>query len=294
MAVIRALFVYPVKSCGAIALDRAQLEAKGLQWDRHWMVVDASGRFVSQREIAAMARMVPAFVEDGVRLTMTGADAPVDSPLLLPFTPRGNEARVQATVWNDTFEALDEGDEAARWFSRALGVPLRLVRFAPDVTRLASKKWTHDEDVPTQFADGFPLLVTSESSLADLNARLAAKGVPPVPMSRFRPNIVVDGGDAFDEDFIDTLSIAGEADAKEVVLRFTKPCARCPITTIDQHTGERDAEWPAEPLDTLAVFRADPRVDGGLTFGQNAMVVAGAGERLAVGAQAQWEYRFEE
>ncbi|QBR00627.1 MOSC domain-containing protein [Paraburkholderia pallida] len=294
MAIIRALFVYPVKSCGAVALDRAQLDVKGLQWDRHWMVVDASGRFVSQREIAAMARIVPAFVEGGVRLTMTGPDAPVDSPLRLPFTPRGHEARVQATVWNDTFEALDEGDQAAQWFSRALGAPVRLVRFAQDVTRLASKTWTNDEDVPTQFADGFPLLVTSESSLADLNARLVAKGAPPVPMSRFRPNIVVDGPDAFDEDFIDSLSIAGEAGSQEVVLRFAKPCARCPITTIDQLTGERDGEWPTEPLDTLAVFRADPRVDGGLTFGQNAMVVAGAGERLAVGAQAQWEYRFEE
>ncbi|MDR3095752.1 MAG: MOSC N-terminal beta barrel domain-containing protein [Paraburkholderia sp.] len=300
MAVIRALFVYPVKSCGAIALDRARLEAKGLQWDRHWMVVDASGRFVSQREIAAMARIVPAFVEHGVRLTMTGADAPVQAPLFLPFAPRGNEARVRATVWKDTFEALDEGDEAAQWFSQALGVPLRLVRFAPDVTRLASRQWTHGEDVATQFADGFPLLVTSEASLAELNTRLAAKGAPPVPMSRFRPNIVVDASDAFDEDFIDTLSIAGvegvedESGTQDVVLRFTKPCARCPITTIDQRTGERDDEWPAEPLDTLAVFRADPRVDGGLTFGQNAMVVAGAGGRLAVGAQVQWEYRFEE
>ncbi|WP_433705359.1 MOSC domain-containing protein [Paraburkholderia sacchari] len=286
MAVIRALFVYPVKSCGAIALDRAQLEAKGLLWDRHWMVVDENGRFVSQREIAAMARIVPAFVEGGVRLMMTDLDAPLD----LSFTPRGNEARMQVTVWKDAFEALDEGDEAARWFSQALGVAVRLVRFAPDVTRHASNQWTNDEDVPTQFADGFPLLVASEASLADLNARLAAKGAAPVPMSRFRPNIVVDGVDAFDEDFIDTLSIDGGG----IVLRFAKPCARCPITTIDQRTGERDVQWPAEPLDTLAAFRADPRVDGGLTFGQNAMVVAGAGERLAVGAQAQWEYRFEE
>jgi uncharacterized protein len=290
MSIIRALFVYPVKSCGTIALDRAQLETKGLMWDRHWMVVDATGRFVSQREYAAMARIVPAFVDGGVRLTM----ADMGAPLVLPFTPRGNEARVQVTVWKDSLEALDEGDEAAQWFSQALGVNVRLVRFAQDVTRLASRKWTNDEDVPTQFADGFPLLVTSESSLADLNARLVAKGAPPLPMSRFRPNIVVDGIDAFDEDFIDTLSITGEAGGEEVVLRFAKPCARCPITTIDQLTGERDAQWPAEPLDTLAVFRADPRVDGGLTFGQNAMVVTGAGQRLVVGAQAQWEYRFEE
>ncbi|MBN3857986.1 MOSC domain-containing protein [Paraburkholderia sp. Ac-20340] len=290
MAVIRGLFVYPVKSCGAIALDHAQLDVEGLRWDRHWMVVDATGRFVSQREYAAMARIVPSFEAEGVLLTMDGMDA----PLLLPFAPRGDEARVPATVWKDRFDALDEGDQAAQWFSRALGAPVRLVRFAQDVTRLASKKWTLDEDAPTQFADGYPILVTSESSLADLNERLAAKGASPVPMSRFRPNIVVgDAGEAFDEDFIDTLSIEDEAGHDDVVLRFVKPCARCPITTIDQLTGEHDAQWPAEPLDTLQTFRADARVDGGLTFGQNAIVVNGAGKRLAVGAQAQWEYRFE-
>ncbi|MEQ0772065.1 MOSC N-terminal beta barrel domain-containing protein [Paraburkholderia tropica] len=289
MSVIRALFVYPVKSCGAIALDQAQLETQGLAWDRHWMVVDANGRFVSQREYASMARIVPVFAQDGVQLSMDG----VSGGLHLPFAPRGDEARVQATVWGDTFEALNEGDEAAHWFTRALGVPVRLVRFAHDVTRLASKKWTLDQDAPTQFADGFPILVTSESSLAELNARLAAKGAPALPMSRFRPNIVVDGGEAFDEDFIDTLSIEDEDGGEAVVLRFVKPCARCPITTIDQLSGERDAQWPAEPLDTLQTFRADARVDGGLTFGQNATVLAGAGKRLAVGAQAQWEYRFE-
>jgi uncharacterized protein len=289
MTVIRALFVYPVKSCGAIALDHAQLETQGLAWDRHWMVVDANGRFVSQREYASMARIVPVFAQDGVHLSMDG----VSGGLHLPFAPRGDEARVRATVWGDTFEALDEGDEAAQWFTRALGVPVRLVRFAHDVTRLASKKWTLEQDAPTQFADGFPILVTSESSLAELNARLAAKGAPALPMSRFRPNIVVDGGEAFDEDFIDTLSIEAEDGGEAAVLRFVKPCARCPITTIDQLSGERDAQWPAEPLDTLQTFRVDARVDGGLTFGQNATVLAGAGNRLAVGAQAQWEYRFE-
>ncbi|WP_028223842.1 MOSC domain-containing protein [Paraburkholderia ferrariae] len=285
MPIIRALFVYPVKSCGAIALGEAQLEAEGLKWDRHWMVVDETGRFVSQREQAAMARIVPAFVEGGVELAMAG----MPTPLTLPFEPGSDAHRVTATVWKDTFEALDEGDAAARWFSQALGVPVRLVRFAPDVTRLSSKKWTNDEDVPTQFADGFPLLVTSEASLADLNARLAQKGATPVPMSRFRPNIVVDGEGAFDEDFIETMSIESGA----VVLRFAKPCARCPITTIDQQTGERDTQWPTEPLDTMVGFRADPRVDGGLTFGQNAVVVAGKGKRVAVGAEVEWEWRFE-
>ncbi|WP_322012556.1 MOSC domain-containing protein [Paraburkholderia sp. J12] len=285
MPIIRALFVYPVKSCGAIALGEAQLEAEGLKWDRHWMVVDEIGRFVSQREYAAMARIVPAFVDGGIELATTN----MPSTLKLSFEPDGDACRVSATVWKDTFEALDEGDDAAQWFSQALGVPVRLVRFAPDVTRLSSKKWTNDEDVPTQFADGFPLLVTSEASLAELNARLAQNGATPVPMSRFRPNIVVDGEGAFDEDFIETMSI----ESGDVVLRFAKPCARCPITTIDQQTGERDAQWPTEPLDTMTGFRADPRVDGGLTFGQNAVVVAGQGRRVAVGAEVEWEWRFE-
>lgn len=286
MPVIRALFVYPVKSCGGIALDQAQLVAEGLKWDRYWMAVDETGQFVSQRKYAAMALIVPVFVEGGVRLSKKG----MASSLLLPFEAPATARRVSATVWRDTLEALDEGDEAAQWFSEAVGVPLRLVRFAPDVTRLANKKWTNGEDAPTHFRDGYPLLVTSEASLADLNARLAAKGATPVPMTRFRPNIVVDGESAFEEDFIDTLSIDGTG----VVLRFAKPCDRCPITTIDQQTGEHDAQWPAEPLDTLATFRSDPRVDGGLTFGMNATVASGVGEHVAVGAQAQWEVRFDD
>ncbi|MEX3824625.1 MOSC domain-containing protein, partial [Paraburkholderia sp. BR14262] len=106
--------------------------------------------------------------------------------------------------------------------------------------------------------------------------------------------VVGDIGDAFEEDFIDTLTIESATGGDEVVLRFVKPCARCPITTIDQLSGERDAQWPTEPLDTLAVFRADPRVDGGLTFGQNAMVVTGAGKHVTVGARAEWEYRFDD
>ena len=286
MAVIRALFVYPVKSCGGIALDAAQLRAEGLEWDRHWMVVDEAGRMVSQREHPRMARIVCAFVEDGVRLSC----ADLDSELILPFAPAAEARRVSATVWRDTVDALDEGDEAARWMTRAVGLPVRVVRFAPDATRHANRKWTNGADVPTQFADGYPLLVTSEASLADLNARLAAKGAPAVPMNRFRPNLVVEGEGAFEEDFVETMAIDGGA----VVLRFAKPCDRCPITTLDHRTGERDPRWAGEPLDTLMTFRADPRVNGGLTFGMNATVVAGAGRRIAVGAPVRWELRFDE
>ena len=281
MPFISALFVYPVKSCAGIALTDALLEPEGLQWDRRWMVVDASGRFVTQREYPSMARIVTTLGADALHLRVeeTGAE------LSVPFAIPTHAARVPVTVWRDSFDALDEGDAAARWFSDAIGVPLRLVRFADDVTRLANRQWTKDIDAPTHFSDGYPLLVAADASLADLNRRLGAKGVPPLPMNRFRPNVVLGGTDAFDEDFAGTLSI-GPADG-DVVLRIVKPCVRCPITTVDQSTGAPDPRWPHEPLDTLAGFRADPRVDGGVTFGQNAIVVTGAGRRLRVGDEVE-------
>jgi uncharacterized protein len=283
MPTISALYIYPVKSCGAIPLDTVQLTPHGLlPWDRHWMVVDPTGRFVSQREFAAMARIRPQLTARELILNAPAAD----TPLVIPLDTTGARERKAVSVWSDSLDALDEGDEAARWFSAAIGTPVRLVRFADDVTRLASKKWTLDVDAPTHFADGFPILVTNEASLDDLNARLTNKGATAIPMTRFRPNIVLSGLDAFEEDFIDTLSLG------DITLRMAKPCARCPITTIDQTSGERDPHWPHEPLDTMAGWRANPRVDGGLTFGQNAIVVTGSGGELHVGAQADFELAF--
>jgi uncharacterized protein len=283
MPFISALFIYPVKSCGAVALDHARLTSHGLlPWDRHWMVIDETGRFVSQRELPAMARICPQLTERELVLTTPGNPA----PLAVPLERSGKGKRVAVSVWIDSFDAEDEGDAAAHWFSAALGQPVRLVRFADDVTRLASKKWTQDIDAPTQFADGFPLLVTNEGSLDELNARLTTKGAPAIEMNRFRPNVVLSGLDGFEEDFIDTVTTDG------ITLRMIKPCARCPITTIDQTAGERDARWPHEPLDTMAGWRANPRVDGGLTFGQNAIVVSGFGAELRVGAQADFELAF--
>jgi uncharacterized protein len=281
MPFISALFVYPVKSCRGIALDEALLESHGLRWDRHWMVVDATGRFVSQREYPAMALIVTELAADGLHLRTPGG-----AELVLPYIASPDLARVPVSVWRDRFDALDEGDEAGRWISAAIGAPLRVVRFADDVTRLASRDWTGDAESPTRFADGFPLLVTSDASLAELNGRLGEKGVDALPMNRFRPNVVLGDIEAFDEDYVETLTVDG------VVLRFVKPCARCPITTVDQARGDVDARWPHEPLDTLATYRANPRVDGGLTFGQNAIVVEGAGQRLRVGAPVDVELSF--
>ena len=285
MPSVSALFIYPVKSCGAIALDHALLEPHGLEWDRHWMVVDRNGRFVSQREYPAMALIRPVLTPDSLELSAPGAA----DVLRLPLEAPREAARVPVTIWRDSLDALDEGDGPARWFSGVLGVPVRLVRFDREVTRLANKMWTTGADAPTKFADGFPLLVTTEASLDELNQRLQAKGAPSVPMNRFRPNIVLNGVDAFEEDFVETLSIGAD---DSIVLRFVKPCARCPITTVDQLAGRPDPQWPTEPLDTMMGWRANPRVDGGLTFGQNAIVVGGAGRRVNVGTDVSWELAF--
>jgi uncharacterized protein YcbX len=291
MPFITALFVYPVKSCRAIAMTDVLIERDGLQWDRRWMVVDAQGNAVSQREYPSMARIEPTLGADALHLRVDGAG----TALTLPFETPAHAARVPVSVWSHGLQALDEGDDAARWFSDAIGAPVRLVRFADDVTRLASRKWTKDLDAPTRFNDEFPLLVTAEASLADLNGRLGAKGVSPLPMSRFRPNVVLGGTEAFDEDFAGTLSIGaadGDGARANVVLRAVKPCARCQITTLDQSSGLTDPRWPHEPLDTLAAYRANPKVDGGLTFGQNAIVVEGVGRRLRVGDTVELELDF--
>lgn len=283
MLTIRELNVYPIKSCAGIALGTARLAPYGLEHDRNWMVVDGNGRFVTQRELARLALVEP---------ELGAAELTLRAPGMAPLrTPLDAGARtVAATVWSDTVTTLDTGDETARWFSDFLGAPLRLVRFDPAAARIANRAWTGETTAHVRFADGYPLLVIGEASLADLNARLAQKGVDAIPMNRFRPNVVLAGLEAYEEDYVETLRIAAAGGAVE--LRIVKPCPRCPIPTIDQARGAPDPRWPNEPTDTMSVYRADSRVDGALTFGQNAIVVAGAGTVLAVGQAVSAELRF--
>lgn len=284
MPTLTGLHIYPIKSCAGLSLDRARLTPWGLEWDRHWMVVDVNDGFVSQRTYPDMARVVPSFESD--RLVVRTAGMPdLALPLHLDRDAAVSERIV--SVWDDAFPAIDAGQEAADWFSQRFDSTLRLVRFNPQLKRPVSKKWTADYDAVTQFADGFPILVTGEASLNELNARLVAKGAPTIPMNRFRPNVVVAGLEPYDEDFIDTLTIA------PVILRLSKPCARCPIPTINQADGTRDAQWPHEPLDTLATYRANPIVHGGITFGQNAIAIQGEGQWLEVGASIEAEWKFD-
>ncbi|MEY4760322.1 MAG: hypothetical protein RLZZ200_178 [Pseudomonadota bacterium] len=249
---IAALFVYPVKSCAGISVSAVDAMPTGLAHDREWMVVDGAGRFVTQREHPRMALLGTALDPDGLRLAAAG------STLALPFDHEGPLREVM--VWRSKVPAFDAGDEAARFISDFLGQSLRLVRFDARHARLSNRDWTGGLKAPNLFSDGYPVLVASEASLADLNARIG--GATPLPMSRFRPNLVLGGVGPWAEDRIADFN-AGEAE-----LRIVKPCTRCVITTTDQVSGQRDG---VEPLRTLGTFRTDRRV-GGVTFGQNAIV----------------------
>lgn len=285
---ISQLFVYPVKSCAAMALTTATLEDTGLDWDRAWMLVDPQGEFVSQRELPRMALITPSF---------RGSELVLRAPGMLALHLHGDrvEARTRVRIWDDAVDAWDMGDLAAQWFNDFLQPaahgqprlgPMRLVRFDPDVRRLSPAKWTGDVEAPNQFSDGFPVLVASEASLADLNTRLAAAGHAPVSMARFRPNLVLDGVEAFDEDRLDELHISTAQG--EVRLKLVKPCARCPIPNVDPATGRSSPEVG----DLLQSFRQSTVVPG-VTFGMNAIVVSGLGCGLAVGQAVSANWRFE-
>jgi uncharacterized protein YcbX len=288
-ATIARLFVYPVKSCAGVELPEALLTETGLEFDRAWMVVDAQGEFVTQRQLPRMALIKPQMKHTEVVLRAPGMLA-----LHLAFDRVEQPMRVR--VWKDEVDAYDMGDIAAQWFSDFLSEPgkpqkLRLVRFDPEVKRLSSLKWTGGIEAQTQFADGFALLVASEGSLAELNERLARDGHGPVGIERFRPNIVLAGIESHDEDRVEMLHVASGADGSEdgAQLQPVKPCTRCPIPDIDPAT----ALSSPEVNDTLRTYRADPRVDGGITFGMNCIVIQGIEQMLRVGQPVGANYKFE-
>jgi uncharacterized protein YcbX len=248
-----AIFTYPIKSCAPLSHSRIALDSYGPLWDRHWMIVNRNGKFLTQREAPTLALIRPTFEEPCLRLS-----APRMPEMYLPLEPRVSPSR-SVTVWKDTCQATDEGDEIATWLSDFLHRKVRLVRMARDYRRPVDERYA-PQPAETRFTDGYPVLIVSESSLAELNNRLVERGTEPVPMGRFRPNLVVTGCDAFAEDTWRTVQIGS------VTLDIVKPCARCVTTTVDPATGTvPDA---AEPLATLNTFR---KQNGKVMFAQNAI-----------------------
>jgi uncharacterized protein YcbX len=277
---IAGLYVHPVKSCARIAVDQALVIETGLEWDRQWMVVDEAGEFVSQREVPKLALVRPTLRANDLVLRAPGMLA-----LHLALDAIESEARVR--VWNDELNAGDMGDLAAHWFSDFLGRRVRLARFDPEVQRVSDPRWTGDARALAAFADAFALLVLASASVDGLNARLQARGAAPVQSDRFRPNLVLDGLQAHEEDWIDRITLDGPDGP--VVLRLVKPCARCSIPDVDPARGEPDHAVGAE----LAAYRSDARMDGQITFGMNAIVEDGLERRLSVGTRGRATIRFE-
>ena len=276
---IARLFVYPIKSCAGVELKEAVLTETGLDLDRAWMVVDEEGEFVSQRELPRMAL---------VKVQLRHYDVVLKAPGMLGLHLQIDavEAPVRVRVWDDEVAAYDMGDTAAQWFSDFLGKKLRLVRFDPEHKRLSNMQWTGGVEAPNQFSDGYPLLVLSEGSLAELNRRLRDAGQEAVGIERFRPNIVLAGLEAHDEDRLDIMRVAAD---QEVQLKPVKPCARCPIPNIDPAT----AESSPHVTDAMQAYRSNPVVDGALTFGTNVIVLQGVDQVLRVGQQVSAGWRFD-
>lgn len=275
---LTSIVVHPFKGAAGIAVGSADVGIAGLSTggvaDREWMAVDRNGRFVTQREFPRLALVHPA-IDDG-RLVLSAQGL---APLALAADASAPAREV--TVWHSQVRGFDAGDEAADWLSSAIASDVRIVRFDPALPRYSSRDYAGDSGAQVRFADGYPVLVIGQASLDHLNDRLAARGSPPVGMNRFRPNLVLAGLEPHDEDALASIEIDG------VVLKPVKPCTRCQVTTVDQASGRTGLE----PLRTLSTYRQDDRL-GGVTFGMNAIVIAGAGRRIAVGSTASCVFDF--
>lgn len=283
MISILSLHTYPVKSCGGITHTQVSVSSAGLAHDRQWVVVDDTGQFLTQRTYPQLALVQPTLDESALFL-----DAPEMPTLRISLRhPDPAAPPVPIRIWGSKTLGEDEGDTAALWFSDYLGTKCRLYRVHRDARRIANPRrvehWLkrrHDIlDFPTEhvfgFADGFPFLITNQASLEELNLRLATQDKPAIAMNRFRPNIVLQGLEAYEEDYISSLRIGG------MTFALVKQCARCPMPNVDPST----AQAGTEPLATLSGYR---RYDDGIMFGVNAVMVgAGDDAMLSIGDRVE-------
>ncbi|MBL0046258.1 MAG: MOSC domain-containing protein [Flavobacteriales bacterium] len=246
MLSVASLHIYPIKSLGGCAVNEARITDRGFEHDRRWMLVDASGRFITQREVPTMACLHCSPITDGFRVTDVRDGNHIDLPLRLTD---GTTSR--ARVFDDEVDVVHSATAVSAWFVEKIGSMCSLVFMPYSALRPVDPRYATGI---TSLSDGFPYLIISQASLDDLNGRMAEA----IPLDRFRPNIVITGGTAFEEDSWKEISIGSS--------RFTlvKPCGRCVIPTTNQHTGERSKE----PTRTLATYRS---VGNKVLFGMNAM-----------------------
>eukprot|EP00250_Pteridium_aquilinum_P011382 c20027_g1_i1 orf=420-1337(-) len=268
MASVKSLYIYPIKACRGISVDTAFLSSTGFKWDRTWLVVNSKGRMLTQRVEPRLALVEVHLSEEALNgqwdsLPLDAAlsvCAPGMELLRVPLAAVAPRRKIeQASIWDWTGSALDEGPIAAEWFTRYLGKACRLVRFDTENETRATDP-AYAEGFSTTFSDGFPFLIISQSSLDALNKKLTES----LPISRFRPNILVQGCEPFTEDLWETFTIS------DLKFHGVKLCSRCKVTTIDQETAEEGSE----PLRTLQSFRAGkfmslPKGKAKVFFGQN-------------------------
>ncbi|AMR32748.1 oxidoreductase [Mucilaginibacter sp. PAMC 26640] len=253
MLQISQLYIYPIKSLGGIALDAAQLTNRGLQHDRRWMLIDENNRFLSQRENLQMALLKTEMAKGGIRVTY----APDASEILIPFLPQTNEL-LEVIIWDDTCAAALVSPAVDAWFTQKLNMPARLVYMPDNTERQTDLRYT-EKGTFTSFSDGYPMLIIGQASLDDLNSRMPE----PLPIERFRPNIVFAGGEPYSEDTMKHVEAGG------VNMYGVKLCSRCVMTTIDQNNATKGKE----PSKTLAKYRLRNHK---IYFGQN-LVHSGEG-----------------
>lgn len=250
--------IYPIKSCAGIDLPSSEVLDRGFPLDRRWLLTDRDGLFLSQRKIPKMGQIKLTLSEDHLTVNYPDKD-----PLLLDLNLQSN-IKKDTQIWKDSIKGVWVNQESDDWFSEVLEQPVQLVHMNQKVQRpLIKESLPDDRSFEVSFADGYPYLLTSMDSLNDLNSRLSS----PIPMDRFRSNLVISGYEAFAEDHWQKISIG------EVEFLVVKPCARCQVTTIDQQTGESSKE----PLKTLASYR---KQNGQVMFGMNLVALNSGSVKL--------------
>lgn len=247
---VSELYIYPVKSLGGISIPQAEITERGFKYDRRWMLVDKDGQFLSQRTHPSMALLQPSIADDYLKI-IHKSDKELQLNMPLDIDTYSDSKLIEVYMWDESIDVAGCGKEYSEWLSDVLKTECRLVCMPDKSIRSVDNRFAHNKEI-TSLSDGYPFLIIGEESLNLFNSKLDE----PLPMNRFRPNVVFSGGQPHDEDNF------GKFEIGDVTFEAVKPCSRCSITTVDQDTGER----LKEPLKTLSTYR---KVKSKIMFGQN-------------------------